>query len=276
MNFSEYFLSPNDYFLTQEPFELWKDPASGLLKTLPQPKQLDRFYESEDYFSHDNNNATFFARCYNAVKVINLRSKTTLAKRYAHNGNVLDIGAGSGDLVKSLRREGMNAVGFEPSVRARAVAAAKGIGLLDTYPETVNAFKLVTMYHVLEHVPDVVFQLKRVHGLLENNGHLILALPNYKSFDARYFKKFWAGYDVPRHLYHFDRTAVHVVCKDYFEVIKTKSMWFDSFYVSILSARYKKVPAAFLVGICIGMWSNMVAIVSKEPSSITYVLKKRI
>jgi len=275
VSFSKHFLSLNDYFLTQEPFEIWEDPISGLLKTLPQPEQLDRFYESEDYLSHDDHNATFFARCYNAVKILNLRSKTKLALRYAHNGNVLDIGAGVGDLIKSLQHAGMNAIGYEPSMRAREVAAVKGVTLVDTYPETTNTFKLVTMYHVLEHVPDVTLQLKRVHSLLENNGYLILALPNYKSFDASYFKNFWAAYDVPRHLYHFDRGAVSAVCKDYFEIVETRPMWFDSFYVSILSAQYKKVPAAFLVGVCIGMWSNITALFSKEPSSITYVLQKR-
>ncbi|MDP5100342.1 MAG: class I SAM-dependent methyltransferase [Nonlabens sp.] len=276
MNFSKHFLSLKDYFLSQESFELWQDEASGLLKTIPQPDNLDQYYESDAYLSHDDSDSSFFARCYNAVKVLNLRSKTKLVQKYHANGKVFDIGAGVGDLVQSLQKSSIQVVGYEPSQRAREAAQKKGVQLLKSYPTTQQDYSLITMYHVLEHVPDIGAQLRLVNSLLKPDGHLILALPNYKSFDARYFKKFWAGYDVPRHLYHFDRKAVQAVCKKYFEVVETQPMWFDSFYVSILSAQYKKIPAAFVGGVLIGLWSNLTALFSKEPSSITYILKKRV
>lgn len=276
MNFSKHFLHLKDYFLTQESFVLKQDPHSQLLKTFPQPEQLDRFYDSAQYLSHNDGEKSFFARCYHAVKKVNLRVKYRLIKKYVRQGRVLDIGAGVGDLVGQLQKQDLNAQGYEPNENARAVAKRKGIELHGTMPVNPMDFDLITMYHVLEHVPDVVAQLQEVHKLLTDQGYLILALPNYNSLDAQLFKKHWAGYDVPRHLYHFNKHAVKTITADYFELVETKPMWFDSFYVSILSAQYKKWPLPFLLGFFIGMCSNFVAIFTKEYSSITFILKKTV
>jgi 2-polyprenyl-3-methyl-5-hydroxy-6-metoxy-1,4-benzoquinol methylase len=276
LNFSKRFLQLNDYFLTQEKFELYRDPKTELIKTIPQPEQLDRFYESEDYLSHDDSKKSFFARSYNFAKGFNLKSKTSLIKKFSQNGVVLDIGAGVGDLVKSLQENGVEARGFEPSEKARLVAKEKGIDLhsnLDSFE--LQKFDLISMYHVLEHVPDVQQQKQEILRLLKPKGVLILALPNYESYDAKFYGKFWAGYDVPRHLFHFNKKAVESLFQEEFEIVKMQPMWFDSFYVSILSSRYKKAAIPFLSGILVGFVSNMAALFSKEPSSITYVLKKR-
>jgi 2-polyprenyl-3-methyl-5-hydroxy-6-metoxy-1,4-benzoquinol methylase len=276
LNFSKRFLQLNDYFLTQEKFELYIDPKTELIKTIPQPEQLDRFYESEDYLSHDDSKKSFFARSYNFAKGFNLKSKTSLIKKFSQNGVVLDIGAGVGDLIKSLQENGVEARGFEPSEKARLVAKEKGIDLhsnLDSFE--LQKFDLISMYHVLEHVPDVQQQKQEILRLLKPKGVLILALPNYESYDAKFYGKFWAGYDVPRHLFHFNKKAVESLFQEEFEIVKMQPMWFDSFYVSILSSRYKKAAIPFLSGILVGFVSNMAALFSKEPSSITYVLKKR-
>ncbi|MEO9952235.1 class I SAM-dependent methyltransferase [Nonlabens sp.] len=274
--FSKPFLELKDYFLTQEKFELYLDPETELIKTIPQPKELDLYYESEDYLSHDDTQKSFFAFCYNFAKSFNLKSKTSLIGRFIKNGNVLDIGAGVGDLVNALQKNGITATGFEPSAKARKIAEEKGIVLkpnLESFKE--NSFDLISMYHVLEHVTDVEKQKQEILGLLKSNGILILALPNYKSYDARFYGKYWAGYDVPRHLFHFNKKAVKSLFDKEFEIVKMKPMWFDSFYVSILSSRYQKSFSPFLKGIIIGLLSNFVALFNKEPSSITYVLKKR-
>jgi 2-polyprenyl-3-methyl-5-hydroxy-6-metoxy-1,4-benzoquinol methylase len=276
LNFSKHFLTLNDYFLTQEKFELYQDLNTGLIKTTPPPKELDLYYESEDYLSHDDTSTSFFARCYNFAKGFNLKSKTSLIKEFALNGRVLDIGAGVGDLVGALQNCGIESTGFEPSAKARLVAQEKGIDLhasLEVFDP--HSFDLISMYHVLEHVPDVEKQKEKILELLQPNGVLILALPNYKSFDAKFYGKYWAGYDVPRHLFHFNKKAVRSLFEKDFEIIKMKPMWFDSFYVSILSSRYKKSLFPFFSGMFIGLLSNLMAMSTKEPSSITYILKKR-
>lgn len=262
--------------MTQEKFELYQDPNTELIKTTPPPKELDPYYESEDYLSHDDTATSFFARCYNFVKGFNLKSKTSLIKEFALNGRVLDIGAGVGDLVGALQNCGMESTGFEPNAKARLVAQEKGIDLHASL-EVLNphSFDLISMYHVLEHVPDVEKQKEKILELLQPNGVLILALPNYESYDAKFYGKYWAGYDVPRHLFHFNKKAVRSLFEKDFEIIKMKPMWFDSFYVSILSSRYKKSLFPFFSGMFIGLLSNLIAMSTKEPSSITYILKKR-
>ncbi|WP_292901116.1 class I SAM-dependent methyltransferase [Nonlabens sp.] len=276
LNFSKHFLTLNDYFLTQEKFELYQDPDTELIKTIPQPKVLDPYYESEDYLSHDDTSSSFFARCYNVAKGFNLKSKTSLIKKFALQGKVLDIGAGVGDLVRALENCGMDSAGFEPSAKARLVAQEKGIDLhasLEVFDP--HSFDLISMYHVLEHVLDVEKQKEKILELLQPNGVLILALPNYESYDAKFYGKYWAGYDVPRHLFHFNKKAVRRLFEKEFEIIKMQPMWFDSFYVSMLSSKYKKSLFPFLSGTFIGFLSNLIAMSTKEPSSITYILKKR-
>jgi 2-polyprenyl-3-methyl-5-hydroxy-6-metoxy-1,4-benzoquinol methylase len=276
LKFSKHFLTLKDYFLTQEQFDLYIDPVTELIKTEPQPEGLDRYYESEDYLSHNDTPTSLFARCYNFAKVFNLKSKTSLIERFALKGKVLDIGAGVGDLVRALQNQEVDAVGFEPSAKARQVALEKGIELEDSLDQfEVHTFELISMYHVLEHVSDVEKQKEEILKLLKPNGVLILALPNYKSYDALFYGMYWAGFDAPRHLYHFNKVAVKNLFDKEFEIIKMKPMWLDSFYVSILSSRYKKSMFPFVTGILIGLLSNFMAIGTKEPSSITYVLKKR-
>lgn len=276
MKFTETHLKLKDYFLTGEEFEIEKDPSSNILRTVPQPDSLDRYYESENYLSHSASQKNFFERCYNLAKASNLRSKLGLFQRYVKTGKILDIGAGIGDLVKILSDNGYNTTGVEPSSLARKVALKNKIELQSSTEKLhSHTFEAISMYHVLEHVSDIDKQKSEILRLLEDRGILILALPNYKSLDAKVFARHWAGYDVPRHLYHFDRKAVSNFFDKEFELIDTYPLWFDSLYVSILSARYKKWPVPFVSGIMVGICSNISAIITKEYSSITYVLKKR-
>lgn len=271
-----HFLSVQDYFLSQEKFELYKNESTGVLKTIPQPDDVSPYYESENYLSHDDSQTSFFAKCYKLAKGWNLKSKKKLISKYANDGKILDIGAGVGDLVSVLKESGFDASGYEPSVKARIFAARKGIELLDqTNSIQADSLKLISMYHVLEHVHNYKEQIEQIDKWLKEDGILVLALPNYNSFDARWFKSYWAGYDVPRHLYHFNKDAVINVFQYKFDLIATRPMWFDSFYVSILSARYQKKKLAFIYGILIGLWSNLSALITKEPSSLVYILKKR-
>jgi len=270
-----HFLSVQDYFLSQEKFDLYKNESTEVLKTMPQPENLSPYYESEDYLSHDDSQNSFFAKCYKFAKGWNLKSKKSLITKYALDGKILDIGAGVGDLVSVLKNNGFDAIGYEPSEKARLFAAKNGIELLNqTDSIQANSIKLISMYHVLEHVPDYQKQIEQINYWLKEDGILILALPNYNSFDAKWFKKHWAGYDTPRHLFHFNKQSVRNIFQNNFTIIDTRPMWFDSFYVSILSARYQKIKFAFIYGIVIGFISNVMALFSKEPSSLVYVLKK--
>lgn len=268
-------IKTRDHFLTSEEFEIIEDPATGVLKTVPQPDQLDKYYETEDYLSHSDQSKTVFEKCYQFAKRNNLKSKIDLMKSIKTSVKVLDIGAGAGDFALALKAHGYEVDGVEPNETARDVALQKGIDLKATTTDLPDdSFDVITMYHVLEHVPDINIQKEELNRLLKKDGTLIIALPNYKSYDASYFKSFWAGYDVPRHLYHFNRDNVRKFFSDEYTLEKTIPMKWDALYVSILSARYQKRWIPFLQGLWIGWLSNLKASKSGEYSSLTYVLKR--
>lgn len=270
------YIETRDYFLTQKRFEISKTSVDGVLITTPQPRDLDKFYDTTDYLSHDDSDTTLFAQLYRFARKLNLKTKFKLISKYDEGERVLDVGAGNGELVRYLVDQKLDAQGYEPNPLARKIAYQKGVRLLDHLP-TSNVFhyKVIQMFHVLEHVRDPKKLLNDLHSMLEKDGVLIIALPNFLSLDARIFGKYWAGLDVPRHLYHFNKNGIVNLAKEQFELEKTKPMWFDSFYVSILSARYKKMPLAFISGIFVGMLSNIVAICNSQPSSRIYIFRKR-
>lgn len=269
-------IKTQDYFLTGEEFEIVKDENTGVLKTIPQPEQLDRYYETEDYLSHSDQSKSIFEKCYQFAKQSNLKSKINLVRSVKPSGTVLDIGAGVGDFALALQENGYKVDGVEPNQIARTVAANKGIHLKETTSDlSDHSYDVITMYHVLEHVPDIEKQKSELDRLLKKDGVLIIALPNHHSYDARFYKSYWAGYDAPRHLFHFNQLTVRKFFSPDFVLERTVPLNWDAFYVSILSARYQKKSLAFLRGLWIGLLSNMKASKSGEYSSLTYVFKRK-
>lgn len=177
----------------------------------------------------------------------------------------------------SLKNEGWNITGIEPSDKAKEIAISKGVTFSYSLENLEDhTFDVITMWHVLEHVPDLDFQMQQLKRLLKPNGTIIIAVPNFKSYDANHYKSFWAAYDVPRHLWHFSKTAIEkLFANQNMKLIKVKPMWFDSFYVSLLSEKYKNGKMNFIKGFFIGLISNCSGIVKKEFSSHIYIIKNQ-
>ena len=130
------------------------------------------------------------------------------------------------------------------------------------------------MWHVLEHVPDVQKQITELKRLLKPNGTIIIAVPNFNSYDAKHYGVFWAAFDVPRHLTHFSKTAIKMLFqKERIDLINVLPMKFDSFYVSLLSEKYKTGKMNYLIAFLTGLLSNAKANKTKEYSSHIYVLE---
>ena len=127
---------------------------------------------------------------------------------------------------------------------------------------------------MLEHLPDLENTIIAIQELLTPNGILIVAVPNYNSFDANYYKGFWAAYDTPRHLWHFSQKAMRKLFSKNIKLLKIQPMLFDSFYVSLLSEKYKTGNSFSLKALWIGLWSNISALKTKEYSSLIYCYKK--
>jgi 2-polyprenyl-3-methyl-5-hydroxy-6-metoxy-1,4-benzoquinol methylase len=274
----KHFLTVTDYSVSKETFELYYDQDLDMLITSPQPspENLGRYYESSDYISHTDSKRSLFEKAYHFVKGIALKNKLNLINNCSFTkGNLLDIGAGTGDFLLTAKQNGWSTIGVEPSEKAKGIAIGKGIQFTDSTEELEsNSFDVITMWHVLEHVPNLENQIKELKRLVKPNGTIIIAVPNYKSYDANYYGKFWAAFDAPIHFWHFSKTAIKLLFdKEDIKLEKVLPMKFDSFYVSLLSEKYKNGKMNFVKAIWIGLVSNGKAIRSSEYSSHIYVLK---
>jgi len=286
-----------DYAVSQEEFSILQDKEAELLITSPQPAggNLHKYYESADYISHTDSKKTVIDQMYQWVKRRALNSKVNLIDRLAQEkGNLMDIGCGTGDFLVACKKNGWNTTGIEPSEKARKLGLEKlesssgqntnGSIFQDIkeYRNTVEKdkvetkFDVITLWHVLEHVPVVTEYVKELHNLLADNGTLVVAVPNHKSYDAKIYGKFWAAYDVPRHLWHFSKRSISLLFSQVqMEIIEIKPMKWDAFYVSLLSEKYKNGKVNYLRAFYNGLVSNRNGKATGEYSSLIYVLKKK-
>lgn len=272
------FLSVKDHSVSGENFELYHNQDLDLLVTQPQPqiKDLGKYYESEDYISHTDGKRSLFEKLYHLIKNIAIKNKLNLINALqGQKGNLLDIGAGTGDFLKAAINDGWKTTGIEPSEKAKSIAMQKGVSFAaDLTSLEDHSFDVITMWHVLEHVPDLEVQIKELKRLLKPTGTILVAVPNFNSYDAKHYGKFWAAYDVPRHLWHFSKTAIRkLFANENLQLEKVLPMKFDAFYVSLLSEKYKTGKMNYISAFMTGLKSNWKAGATKEFSSHIYVVK---
>lgn len=272
-------LQVKDFSVSTENFSLIKNEELDLLYTYPQPdvNKLWKYYESDDYISHTSNKRTVFEKLYHIVREFAIRSKIDLINTSQKKGTLLDIGTGTGDFLLSAKEDGWQVIGVEPNTDARQLAIAKNLNVqVNSYDVPDNSVDLVSMWHVLEHVPNYDLQIKELSRILKPSGTIIIAVPNYKSFDAQYYKQFWAAYDVPRHFWHFSQKSIsNIFSAHNFEVKKVRPMIFDSFYVSMLSEKYKSGKINYFKAFWIGLKSNLKARKTSEFSSLIYSIERK-
>ena len=273
-----HFLTVKDYSVSQETFDLYHDETLDMLITHPQPglDVLGKYYESADYISHTDSKRSLFEKAYHFVKNIALKNKLNLINiQQPSKGLILDIGAGTGDFLSVAKNDGWQTIGVEPSEKAKSIAKSKGVTFVENTSELESRiFDVISMWHVLEHVPNLEDQIKELKRLLKPSGTLIVAVPNFKSYDAKYYGNFWAAYDVPIHFWHFSKTAIkNLFAKENMTLEKVLPMKFDSFYVSLLSEKYKTGRMNYIKALCIGLQSNLKAKRNLEYSSHIYILK---
>jgi len=272
-----------DHSTTKEKFTIVSCETCEFTFTNPRPKDnsLGRYYKSDMYISHTNNTKGLFNWMYHTVRKYAIGTKLNLLKRTSKNKNHLDIGCGTGEFLNACKNAGYNTKGIEPSELARK-QAIKNFNLsvsentnLDQFEE--NQFNSISMWHVLEHVPSINKTIEEFNRILSEKGKVIIAVPNHKSWDANYYKEFWAGWDVPIHLWHFSKLSIEKLFLNHnFKLTEKKPMLFDSFYVSLLSEEFKTGNKKFINGLMIGLISNIIGIFTKRGcSSIIYVFEKQ-
>ena len=274
-----FFKKVRDYSVSKEIFELHHNPEYDLLITFPKPspEKLPSYYESEDYISHTDGKRSLFERMYHLIKNIALKNKVKLINAKSQKGKLLDIGAGTGDFLVVAQKDGWQTTGVEPSAKAKSIAVKKGVNFADNLSKLEShSFDVITMWHVLEHVPNLDEYILELKRLLKPNGTILIAVPNFKSFDANYYGKFWAAYDVPRHIWHFSKTAIQKLFSEKeMKLIDVLPMKFDSFYVSLLSEKYKTGKMNFVKSFFVGLKSNQSGNQTKEYSSHIYIIKNQ-
>ena len=240
------YLVCEDHFLSMEKFNLVQCSNCGLIFTNPRPPstEIGRYYKSDDYISHSNTKKGILNRVYHVIRKRNHKSKFRIITKHVSMGRLLDIGCATGEFASFFKTRGWEVCGVEPDEDARTFA--KEAHNINVYPEDElqkfekGSFDVITLWHVLEHVPDLGKRMVELHALLNEKGLLVIAVPNPISFDAKYYGSFWAGYDVPRHLYHFSQKSAKKLFEKYgFRCIDVLPMKFDSYYVSLLSEKYK-------------------------------------
>ncbi len=271
------FLECKDFTVSGEIYQVQKNTEFEMLVTTPVPKNLGDYYKSKDYISHTDSKKTIFDKVYQSVKNITLQRKLKLINSFeTSKKNILDVGAGTGDFLKVCSNNSWNVFGTEPNLEARNIARKKGVIL----QENLSAFKTqkfdcITLWHVLEHVENLEAYITILYSLLSEKGRLVIAVPNHKSYDAKYYKENWAAFDVPRHLWHFSQNSISKLFSTvHLKVDKILPMKFDAYYVSLLSEKYKTGKMNPIKSFYSGFISNWKAKTTKEYSSLIYILKK--
>ena len=264
-----------DHLVSGEVFQIL-EYENGILRTYPVPEDLSKYYESEDYISHSDSKGNLQDRIYQFVKSHMLSKKARWIRKYFKPGTILDIGAGTGEFLNKMKSYFWIVEGVEPNKTARDLGMLKGLNLKEDLSKIQNKkFQVISLWHVLEHLPDLEKKIEEFHQLLEDDGVLIIAVPNHNSYDANYYKKDWAAWDVPRHLWHFSRKGIQSkFAENGFKLVNEKPLKFDSYYVSLLSEKNKNSGTNLVNAFYRGMISNLKAKDSGEYSSIAYFFKK--
>ena len=271
------FLNCKDYTVSNETYEVMINQEYEMLVTSPVPVDLENYYKSDNYISHTDSKKTIFEKTYQLVKNYTLKKKVSLINSFnTEDKTVLDVGAGTGDFLNSCKKNNWKIVGVEPSIDAINIAANKGVFLKESLSDIKNQqFDVITLWHVLEHIENLPEYIENLNNLLKENGVLVVAVPNYKCYDAKFYKEHWAAFDVPRHLWHFSQTSISKLFSEVsMNVVKTIPMKFDAYYVSLLSEKYKSGKMRPINSFFKGFQSNRKAKRTSEYSSLIYVLKK--
>ena len=274
-----------DYTVSQEEFMLVECTSCHLRITqdVPGTNSIGRYYKSQEYISHSESKKGLINQMYLIARKRTLTGKLNLVRKFTglNRGRHLDMGAGTGAFVHLMNLSGWTSTGIEPDGDARENAIAlHGTRLQDIdsfYHLEERSLDAITLWHVLEHVHELHQYLDQLMTIIKPAGKLFIAVPNYASWDANHYKQYWAAYDVPRHLYHFSPAPMRRLIASKDMVLEAIiPMWYDSFYISLLSEKYQSGRSGLLAGFLNGTKSNLKAAADHEYcSSLVYIIGKR-
>jgi SAM-dependent methyltransferase len=274
-------IQTTDYSVSKESFNISECQECGLLFTNPRPvaEDLGRYYKSSNYISHTNQASGLFGKTYQVLRNWSIKRKFKLLDEHVVKGSLLDYGCGTGEFLAEGKKLGWRVIGMEiaEDVRKRAISTHQleviSPGLLHNLDPA--SFDVITMWHVLEHVSELQIVAHQLVEKIKPGGYLVLAVPNPDSWDAKYYKEYWAALDVPIHLYHFKKhNIVDLFAKFEMQSVSVVNMPLDAFYVSLLSEEYKTGRKKWMKAFFVGLISNIKTFNRTNSSSLTYILQK--
>jgi SAM-dependent methyltransferase len=280
----EHFIKTVDYSNTQETFDIYKcnNCTGAFTQNIPNEATIGPYYNFAAYVSHNNEAKGLINNLYLKARNYTLNKKIQWLKKYVKQNQITlaDVGAGTGAFVHYAQSKNINSIGFEPDDKARQVAKESYQIQLENSSSWFNhnaSFDAISLWHVLEHLHSLDAYMQSFYQKLNANGKLFIAVPNYASADATFYKQFWAAYDVPRHLYHFNAPCMAMLAEKYnFTIEATIPMWLDGYYVSMLSEKHKKASLGFIKGVFRGLLTHVKILINKNnASSLVYVLRKK-
>lgn len=275
-----------DFSISKEKFILCKCTSCNFIFTNPRPeeKTIDRYYQSHDYISHQNKSTNLINLIYKWVRNNTIKKKVKWLNQYTQKkGSLLDIGSGTGHFLLAAKKNGWKSSGIEPNQTAKKIAIKKKLKISESLDDVKKdkKFDAISLFHVLEHIHDLRKTGKKLFNLIKDEGTILIAVPNIDSYDAKKYGTFWAAYDVPRHLYHFNQQTFEIFAENSgLKIVAIEPLKYDSYYVSLLSEDYinpntnklKRMINAFLNGYKSNRWAKKN---NNNYSSLLYILKKK-
>jgi SAM-dependent methyltransferase len=279
-----FYFSCTDHFITRETFAIARCGSCGFLFTQDHPdeNEISGYYESPDYISHSDTSEGIVNKIYHIIRQLMLQRKKSLVEKLTgmKNGSLLDIGSGTGHFASAMQNAGWTVTGIEINEKARSFASS-AFNLRVIAPDLISglkaeSFDCATLWHVLEHFNDPHKYISDILALLKPGGICLVALPNCSSFDAKHYRSFWAAFDVPRHLWHFDPRSFNRFAQNSgLNAEGRRILPFDVFYISALSEKYKGSALPFITGITKAIWFSFLTFFNRTgSSSVIYILRK--
>ena len=275
------YLTCTDYLVSQKPFAIQQCSQCSFRLTNPRPdaSEIGSYYKSDQYISHNDEGGGLISSVYRGVRSYTLKQKLRLINRLNDGpGRLLDVGCGTGAFLETVKTGKWTVVGMEPDANARLISAQKINGTIA--PDLMSVatdepFDVITLWHVLEHIPDLANTIQLLNRLITSTGAVVIAVPNSDSYDAKFYQQHWAAYDVPRHLHHFTPTTIEPLFRKHgFVLAEKRPMLFDAFYIAMLSSRYRTGKTNYAESVRVGLTSNARAKRTGQASSIIYVFRK--
>lgn len=273
-------LEATDYLVSEESFSIHWDPIHHRAWTAVEHLEtLDAYYESSDYISHSSKPDSFISTLYVWARSFMLSYKYALLKQHLRsNGRLLDVGCGTGSFLSFMKKKGFDVYGVESNAKARNICLQSNIEVQSTESKLpLASYDTLSLWHVLEHLPEPESRLATYRDLLKPEGILVIAVPNFESHDRIHYQQHWAALDVPRHLWHFTpKGLINMAEASGFDLLQKRALGLDVFYISYLSEKHRGKSLPFVRGILKAVWFSFKGFFSGKHSSCVFVFRKRL